>query len=93
MRILNPAPRCRDGLPKGGALSSVTGPRAALEGWEEFGLAVDVKLPGMQTRGLDVAQEHAETNTGTAPIHAVLVELKEPRAPVIAAGRLGTYTY
>lgn len=52
------------------------------------GNEVDVELPAMQARWLD-AQEHAGTNIGTTPTHTIFVELKEPRAPVTAPGRLG----
>jgi hypothetical protein len=38
---------------------------------------VDVNLPAGEVRWLD-AQEHAGTNIGQTPTHAIFVELKEP---------------
>lgn len=51
------------------------------------GREVDVELTAGQVRWLD-AQEHAGTNIGDTPTHAIFVELKEPAATV-ASGALG----
>ncbi|MGB7963391.1 MAG: hypothetical protein WCF12_10600 [Propionicimonas sp.] len=55
------------------------------------GNEIDVELPALQARWLD-AQEHSGTNVGSTATHTIFVELKELRAPVSEAGRLGPST-
>lgn len=52
------------------------------------GREVELELPEFQARWLD-AQEHAGTNIGDTPTHAIFVELKESRVRPGPDGALG----